>query len=153
MKRVTSDSQVADDPYHLARFTRAQEGVYEQALAEIRRGEKRTHWMWFIFPQIAGLGSSPTTQRFAIRSLDEARAYLEHPTLGPRLMACAEADLGVAGRSAAEIFGSPDDLKLKSCATLFASIRAPDSVFDRLLGKYYGGERDPRTLELLGSRG
>ena len=101
------DSPVASDRYDLARFVHAQEAVYDQALAEIRRGEKRSHWMWFIFPQIAGLGSSPTAQRYAIRSLDEARAYLEHPVLGPRLIECAEAALGVAGRSAAEIFGSP----------------------------------------------
>ena len=150
---MTRDSPVASDRYDLARFVHAQEGVYDQALAEIRRGEKRSHWMWFVFPQIAGLGSSPTAQRYAIRSLDEARAYLEHPVLGPRLIECAEAALGVAGRSAAEIFGSPDDLKLRSCATLFASAGAPDSVFDRLLRQYYGSERDPKTLELLGNRG
>jgi uncharacterized protein (DUF1810 family) len=108
--------------------------------------------MWFVFPQLAGLGSSTTSKLYAIRSLAEARAYLEHPVLGPRLIECAEIALGVEGRSAAQIFGSPDDMKLKSCATLFASILPPDSVFDRLLGKYYRGERDPRTLELLASR-
>jgi uncharacterized protein (DUF1810 family) len=142
----------ANDPHDLGRFVRAQKGVYEQAIAEIRGGEKRTHWMWFVFPQLAGLGSSTTSKLYAIRSLAEARAYLEHPVLGPRLIECAEIALGVEGRSAAQIFGSPDDMKLKSCATLFASILPPDSVFDRLLGKYYRGERDPRTLELLARR-
>ena len=139
-----------DDPHDLGRFVRAQEADYAHALREITGGRKRTHWMWYVFPQLDGLGFSPTAQRYAIKSLDEARAYLEHPVLGPRLRACAEAALQVEGRSAREIFGSPDDLKLRSCATLFALVRPDGSVFDRLLAKYFGGERDAKTLQLLG---
>src|SRR5581483_1128089 len=131
-----------DDPFDLDRFVRAQEGTYERALAEVRAGRKRTHWMWFVFPQLDGLGSSPTARHYAIKSLAEARAYLAHPVLGPRLVECAEAVVGVEGRSAHDIFGSPDDLKLRSCATLFACVAPPGSVFDRLLAKYYSGERD-----------
>ena len=125
-----------NDPYDLSRFVRAQQDDYERALSEITSGQKRTHWMWYIFPQLDGLAFSPTAKRYAIKSVEEARAYLEHPVLGPRLLNCAEAVVGVEGRSAAEIFGSPDDLKLKSCATLFASVAPPGSVFDRLLEKY-----------------
>ena len=106
--------------------------------------------MWYIFPQLDGLAFSPTSKRYAIKSVDEARAYLEHPILGPRLLNCAEAALGVEGRSVSEIFGSPDDLKLKSCATLFSCVSPPGSVFDRLLEKYFGGARDGKTLALLG---
>ena len=144
-----NDPRSPDDP-DLDRFVRAQEDDYEQALAEIRGGRKRTHWMWYIFPQIDGLAFSPTSRHFAIKSLDEARAYLDHPILGPRLVECAEAALRVEGRTASEIFGSPDDLKLRSCATLFACVSPPGSVFDRLLGKYYRGGRDGKTLQLLG---
>lgn len=138
------------DPYDLDRFVQAQEGVYERALAEIRGGQKRSHWMWYIFPQYAGLGVSATARRYAIQSPDEAGAYLNHPVLGPRLVECAEAALGVAGRSAYEIFGSPDDLKLRSCATLFARVSPAGSVFERLLAKYYHGEPDDQTRLLLG---
>src|SRR5438067_7360997 len=106
-----NDTRGADDPHDLGRFVEAQEGVFDRALAEVRAGRKRTHWMWYVFPQLDGLGFSPTAKRYAIKSLDEARAYLAHPVLGPRLVECAEAVVGVAGRSAAEIFGSPDDLK------------------------------------------
>jgi uncharacterized protein (DUF1810 family) len=136
------------DPHNLQRFVGAQENVYPQALAEIRRGRKQSHWMWFIFPQFVGLGFSSTSQHYAIRSLDEAAAYLQHPILGPRLTECAEATLGVEGKSAHEIFGSPDDMKLRSCATLFDAV-SPGSIFDRLLLKYFEGERDERTLRLL----
>ena len=139
----------ADDPYDLTRFVRAQEGDYAQALAELEGGRKRSHWMWYVFPQFEGLGSSATSKRYAIKSIAEARAYLAHPILAPRLLECAEAVVRVEGRSATEIFGSPDDLKLKSCATLFAPLLPPGSVFDRLLAKYYGGERDGRTLQLV----
>jgi len=139
-----------NDIYDLDRFVRAQQDDYERALSEITSGQKRTHWMWYIFPQLDGLALSPTAKRYAIRSVEEARAYLEHPILGPRLLNCAEAVVGVEGRSATEIFGSPDDLKLKSCATLFSFVAPPGSVFDRLLEKYYRGARDGRTLELLG---
>ena len=146
----TSKAGAAGDPFNLARFLDAQRDDYARALAEIEGGRKRSHWMWYIFPQFAGLGFSSTAQFYAIRSLDEARAYLAHPVLGPRLRECAEAALRVEGKSATEVFGSPDDLKLRSCATLFAHVSEPGSVFERLLAKYYGGERDTRTLELLG---
>ncbi len=147
---ISSDSGSTDDPYNLSRFVRAQEDDYEQALAEIVSGRKRTHWMWYIFPQIDGLAFSSTSRLYSIKSVDEARAYVDHPILGPRLLACAEAVVRVEGRSATEIFGSPDDLKMRSCATLFSCVLPPGSVFDRLLGKYYGGGRDVKTLRLLG---
>ena len=140
----------SNDPHNLNRFVRAQEHDYAPALAEIRSGRKRTHWMWYIFPQLDGLGFSETARRYAIRSLDEARAYLDHPVLGPRLVECAEAVLAVQGRSAREIFGSPDDVKLRSCATLFAEVSAEGSVFHRLIRAYFGGAPDGRTLTLLG---
>lgn len=145
-----ADSPSADDPYHLNRFVRAQQQDFEQALAEISAGKKRTHWMWYIFPQLDGLAFSSTSKHYAIKSIAEARAYLDHPVLGPRLRQCAEAALRVEGRSATAIFGSPDDLKLRSCATLFACVSPPGSAFDRLLEKYYGGQRDQKTLRLLG---
>jgi uncharacterized protein (DUF1810 family) len=138
-----------DDPHDLNRFVEAQEDDYERALSEIVDGRKRTHWMWYIFPQIDGLGFSSISQRFSIKGVDEAKAYLDHPVLGPRLLRCAEAVIAVEGRSATEIFGSPDDLKLKSCATLFACVLPPGSVFDRLLAKYYAGTHDEKTLHLL----
>ena len=140
----------ADDPHDLARFVEAQAGDYETALAEIRAGRKRSHWMWYIFPQIDGLGFSSMARRYAIRSLDEARAYLDHPVLGPRLVEITEAALAVEGRSAHEIFGSPDDMKLRSCATLFARAASEGSVFSRLLDKFFDGKPDVRTLERLG---
>ena len=144
------DSRMPSDPYDLHRFVRAQEHVYAQALAEIRSGQKRTHWMWYIFPQVAGLGSSPTTRRYAISGLEEAAAYLRHPVLGDRLLECMNAVLLVEGLSATQILGSPDDLKLRSCATLFACASEPGSVFERVLEKYYRGAPDPKTLHLLG---
>lgn len=137
------------DPHNLSRFVEAQQPTYAQALSEIRTGRKRSHWMWYIFPQIDGLAFSSTSKHFAIKSIDEAKAYLAHPVLGPRLVECAEAALAVEGRSATEIFGSPDDLKLRSCATLFDAVSPPGSAFDRLLAKYYQGQRDPRTLQIL----
>ena len=137
------------DPHNLARFVEAQEGVYERALSEIRAGQKHSHWMWFIFPQYDGLGFSEISKRYAIKSLAEAEAYLRHPVLGPRLLECAEAALSVEGRSANEIFGSPDDLKLRSCATLFARVSPPGSVFERVLDRYFDGEPDEKTLQLL----
>lgn len=140
-----------DDPYDLNRFVEAQEADYERALSEIVDRRKRTHWMWYIFPQIDGLGSSSISKRFSIKGAEEARAYLDHPVLGPRLLRCAEAVVAIEGRSATEILGSPDDLKLKSCATLFAFVLPPGSVFDRLLAKYYAGARDEKTLHLLGT--
>jgi uncharacterized protein (DUF1810 family) len=140
----------AGDRHDLKRFVQAQDDDYDQALAEIRSGRKRSHWMWYIFPQFDGLGFSSTSRRYAIKSIAEAEAYLSHPVLGPRLRDCAEAVLRVDGRSALEIFGSPDDMKLKSCATLFARVSPAGSVFDRLLDKYFQGERDDKTLRLLG---
>jgi uncharacterized protein (DUF1810 family) len=108
--------------------------------------------MWYIFPQYAGLGSSPTSKRYAVRSPAEAEAFLRHPVLGPRLLECAEAALAIKGRSAADVFGFPDDRKLQSCATLFASVSPAGSVFERLLDKYFGGERDDKTVDLLSGK-
>lgn len=140
-----------DDPYDLDRFVRAQERDYEQALSEIRSGRKRSHWMWYIFPQFDGLGVSPTSKHYAIKSIAEAEAYLRHPVLGPRLSETCEAALLVAGKSALEIFGSPDDMKLRSCATLFAAVSPAGSVFERILDRHFGGEPDGRTLMTLKS--
>lgn len=138
------------DPYYLDRFVQAQEGVIDRALDELRSGRKRSHWMWYVFPQIAGLGHSPTTQYYAIKSAGEARAYLDHPVLGDRLRACAQALLAVEARSASQIFGHPDDLKLRSSMTLFAIVAdTPDSVFDQVLDRYYEGQEDPRTTQIL----
>jgi len=142
-----------EDPYDLRRFLQAQEKQYEQALSEIRSGRKRSHWIWYIFPQIDGLAFSSTSRHYAIKSIEEARAYLNHLVLGPRLRECAEAVMSVEGRSATEIFGSPDDLKLRSCATLFACASPPGSIFHRLLDRCYQGERDVKTLQLLGIDG
>ena len=145
-----------DDPFDLKRFLTAQEEDYEPALQEIASGRKRTHWIWYIFPQLDGLAFSATSKRYAIKSLEEAKAYMTHPILGPRLLACAEAAQQVEGRGAEEIFGFPDNMKLRSCATLFALVHRATlppgevSVFDRLIDKYYGGQRDSKTLQLLG---
>jgi uncharacterized protein (DUF1810 family) len=142
----------AVDPYDLARFVEAQADDYVQALSEIRSGQKRSHWMWYIFPQFDGLGFSSTSRRYSIKSVAEAEAYLRHPILGPRLLECARAAIGVEGRSAWEVFGSPDDMKLRSSATLFASVSPAGSVFEQLLDRYFGGEPDDRTLRLLGQK-
>jgi uncharacterized protein (DUF1810 family) len=143
----------AADPHDLNRFVQAQEDRYPQVLDELRNGRKQSHWMWYIFPQFDGLGFSPTTRLYSIKSVAEAEAYLAHPVLGPRLLECAETVLRIKGRSAHEIFGSPDDAKLKSCATLFASVASEGSPFDRLLDRYFAGERDGKTLGLLMSAG
>jgi uncharacterized protein (DUF1810 family) len=137
------------DRYELERFVEAQEGVYEQACAELRAGRKRSHWMWFVFPQIRGLGSSPMAVRFAISGLEEARAYLEHPVLGARLRECAGMVVGVIGRTASEIFGYPDDLKFHSSMTLFAKAAGDSGVFGEALEKFFGGEMDRGTLERI----
>jgi uncharacterized protein (DUF1810 family) len=139
------------DPYDLRRFEDAQAGVYTRALAELRRGRKESHWMWFVFPQCAGLGSSAMSERYAIHSADEARAYLAHPLLGARLVECADALLAVTGRTAREILGSPDDMKLRSSATLFAAVSPAGSVFQRILEQYYGGAEDAVTQRFLAS--
>ena len=143
-------SRGALDQHNLRRFVLAQENEYDRALSELRGGRKRSHWIWFIFPQFDGLGFSSTSKRYAIKSIAEAAAFLGHPVLGPRLRECCEAIRGVQGRSALDILGSPDDMKLKSCTTLFACVAPPDSVFDRVLTKYFQGERDGKTLQLLG---
>lgn len=140
-----------DDRYHLHRFVDAQEHDYARALTEICAGQKRSHWMWYVFPQYDGLASSATSKYYALKSLGEADAYLRHPVLGARLIECVEALCALEGRSAAQIFGFPDDLKLRSCATLFACVSAPGSVFERLLAKYFAGESDDRTLRLIGA--
>jgi uncharacterized protein (DUF1810 family) len=140
-----------DDPFDLKRFLQAQEDTYAGALAEIRRGRKQSHWMWFVFPQFEGLGSSTTSRYYAIRSLDEARAYLGHPVLGPRLLACASALVALDARSALDVLGSPDDMKLRSCATLFAAVAPAGSVFEQILDKYFAGARDQNTLRLIAS--
>jgi uncharacterized protein (DUF1810 family) len=145
------------DRYDLARFVEAQAGVYEQACAELRAGRKRSHWMWFVFPQIRGLGSSPMAVKYAISGLEEARAYLEHDVLGPRLRECAGIVVGLEGRTVEEIFGYPDDLKFHSSMTLFdraaalsGEVKGPsERVFHEALKKYFGGETDRRTLELI----
>lgn len=139
------------DPHDLRRFVEAQEDDYQRALAEIRSGRKRSHWMWYIFPQLDGLGFSSTSRQYSIKSRSEAEAYLSHHVLGPRLVECAEAALRVEGRSALEIFGSPDNVKLRSCATLFACMSPAGSVFHRLLDKYFQGRCDDLTLGLLGT--
>ena len=141
---------MADD-FDLDRFTAAQAPVIEQVKRELRAGEKRSHWMWFVFPQLAGLGSSPMARRYAIASLDEARAYLRHPVLGPRLVECTGLVNAVeAGRTAHAVFGSPDDLKFRSSMTLFGRADPAEPVFRAALGRSFGGEEDPRTVALLG---
>lgn len=146
---MDEQTQIEGDPFDLQRFVRAQQGTYAQALTEIRDGRKRSHWMWFVFPQYRGLGLSPTSQRYAINSRAEAQAYLDHPLLGPRLVECFEAVLD-ARESAHELFGSPDDWKLKSCATLFAAAAPEMPAFGRVLTDKFAGEVDQRTMELLG---
>ena len=136
------------DPYDLDRFVRAQAPDYDRARSELRGGKKRSHWMWYIFPQIEGLGASPMSKRYSIKSIAEARAYLDHSLLGPRLHECAAVVRDIDGRSAHEIFGSPDDLKLRSCATLFARV-SDSAVFEQLLQKYFDGQPDDETLRLL----
>jgi len=139
----------SDDPHNLQRFVEAQEPVIEDVKSELRSGRKRTHWMWYVFPQLKGLGSSRLSRRYAISSRAEADAYLAHPVLGPRLRECTALVNGVEGRSATEIFGSPDDLKFRSSMTLFDAVADDPTPFETALERYYGGEPDPKTLELL----
>ena len=134
---------------NLHRFLSAQAPTYDTVLAELRAGRKSSHWIWFIFPQIAGLGRSGTAQQFAIGSLDEAKAYLQHPTLGPRLRECTQLVLDVEGRSAEEIFGYPDHLKFRSCMTLFLTAAPDNALFNAALLKYFDGKPDQLTLDLL----
>ncbi len=136
------------DPYNLQRFVTAQDAVYETVLSEMKDGKKRSHWMWFIFPQITGLGHSPMAINFSISSKAEAEAYLLHDRLGSRLRECAQLVLEIEGRTSSEIFGDIDAIKLRSCMTLFATVSdAP--VFIEVLSKFYGGDRDKKTLEIL----
>ena len=139
----------SNDSFDLERFVQAQATDYDQALSELHDGEKRSHWMWYIFPQIEGLGHSSISRQYSIKSAAEARAYLDHRILGPRLRECAAVVNGIVGRSAHEIFGSPDDMKLRSCMTLFARVSG-DKVFEQVLGKYFNGQHDNETLRLLG---
>lgn len=134
------------DPFNLQRFVDAQDTVYAQVLAELKAGDKESHWIWFIFPQIKGLGSSAMAEKFAISSREEAAAYLAHPILGPRLRECAALVNAVEGRSAYEILGDPDDLKFRSSMTLFAVIADEKRIFQEALKKYFDGEYDPLTL-------
>ena len=143
------------DRYDLDRFLKAQDArdgagsVYDRALGELRAGRKRSHWMWFVFPQLAGLGHSDMARRYGLAGAGEAAAYLDHPVLGRRLRACVAAAAAVEGRSAREVFGTPDDLKVRSCLTLFARVAKDPADFQATLGKYYGGAPDPATLRIL----
>jgi uncharacterized protein (DUF1810 family) len=137
------------DPFNLRRFVQAQEPIYANVLAELRNGRKRTHWMWFIFPQLTGLGHSPTAKHYAILGREEAQHYLTHPILGQRLIECSSVVLQSTEPSAWEIFGSPDDVKLRSSMTLFTVLPAADAVFAAVLDKYFEGKPDSRTLALL----
>ena len=138
----------SNDPFNLSRFTSAQERIYDRVMAELKSGQKRSHWMWYIFPQLDGLAQSTTSKYYAIKSREEALAYLNHPVLGSRLLECANTVIDLKGKTVLEIFGYPDDLKLKSSMTLFSDV-ASDSVFVRVLDKYFQSERDTKTLQLL----
>ena len=138
------------DEFNLERFVEAQEGVADTVTRELRAGRKRSHWMWFVFPQVHGLGRSAMAQRYAIRSLEEAQAYLEHPVLGPRLREWTQLVVNVEGSSAQDIFGYPDYLKFRSSMTLFSRVPGADPVFEKALDKFYGGKPDSKTLDILG---
>ena len=142
-------STAVRDPFDLRRFLEAQEGEYSQALSELKRGRKESHWIWFIFPQIDGLGHSSTSKHYAIKSMAEAREYLKHPVLGRRLKECCEAVLALGEKDIAKVLGYPDDLKFRSSMTLFAEVAGQASVFAKLLQKYFAGRPDDRTLEIL----
>jgi len=136
--------------FDLERFVEAQNRVYDQVIQELQAGRKRSHWMWYMFPQLDGLGHSIMAERYALSGLDEARAYLGHPLLGPRLEACVTALVQHSDKSAREILGSPDDLKLRSCLTLFSQVAPDHPLFELALAQFYAGEPDLRTLALLG---
>jgi uncharacterized protein (DUF1810 family) len=138
-----------NDPFDLQRFVDAQDAVIDCVRDELRGGKKRSHWMWFVFPQLAGLGHSEMARRYAVASLDEARAYLAHPLLGPRLRECSALVLAVQGRTIGEIFGAPDDLKFWSSMTLFSQSDPSEAVFRDCLHKYFGGRSDQGTLSLI----
>ena len=141
---------MAADPFNLQRFVEAQNPVFTQVTSELRDGEKQSHWMWFIFPQVQGLGSSPLARKYAISSLAEAKAYLNHPVLGPRLKECVQLVLAVNGRTVGQIFGTPDDLKFRSSLTLFSRAEPESPLFQQALQKYFGGQADSATLAKLG---
>jgi uncharacterized protein (DUF1810 family) len=141
------------DPHDLERFVTAQANVYDQALSEVTAGRKRTHWMWFIFPQFAGLGNSVMSQRYAIESIAEAKAYLDHPVLGPRLRECVEAMLSVKAKSAHDILGYPDDLKFRSSMTLFSAVSSENSPFHKAIDRFFEDQPDRKTQELLAANG
>ncbi len=149
---MMSPSKIVNDPFDLNRFTKAQERIYGNVLSELKGGRKRTHWMWFIFPQIEGLGRSETARFYAIKSLDEARQYLNHPVLGSQLRECSAIVLGIEDHSVEDIFGFPDHLKLRSSMTLFSCVKNADPVFETVIDRYFQGKRDTRTLELLGPK-
>jgi uncharacterized protein (DUF1810 family) len=138
-----------DDPHGLQRFLDAQQPVHASVVAELSRGAKSSHWMWFVFPQLKGLGRTRTAQHYGIASLDEAKAYWRHPVLGTRLKECTALMLAVHGKTALQVLGAPDDLKFRSSMTLFEQAAPDEPVFAQALERYFGGERDPRTLELL----
>lgn len=140
------------DPFQLSRFVHAQDPVYADVLDELRQGRKQTHWMWFIFPQFKGIGHSATAKSFAINSLDEARAYLRHPVLGPRLIECARLVASISNRTVSSIFGYPDDLKFRSSITLFARV-SDDPLFEQLLARHFDGQPDPKTIAILNDDG
>ena len=148
-RRAREQAMSRNDPYDLQRFVEAQSGLYEQVCQELQEGRKRSHWMWFIFPQLKGLGNSAMAERYGISSAAEAEAYLAHAVLGTRLRHCTERVMAVKGRSAEQIFGFPDDLKLRSSMTLFASLEAEGSIFSDALKKYFGGKSDRLTIERL----
>ncbi len=145
----------APGQFDLGRFVAAQDagGSYERAVAELRAGRKASHWMWYVFPQIAGLGQSPTSRRYAISSVQEARAYLSHPVLGPRLRECAEILTGLSGRTPEQIFGGIDAMKLRSSMTLFQTAAPAEALFRHVMQQYFGGAADPATERLIGPTG
>lgn len=146
---MTTIDKATKDLFNLNRFLVAQQDVYDQVLSELRRGRKKSHWMWYVFPQIDGLAYSSTSKHYAIKSREEACTYLQHPVLGTRLLECAEIIVNIGGRSASEIFGSPDDLKLRSSMTLFAAVSGGKSVFSHVLDKFFHGQPDHKTLDIL----
>jgi uncharacterized protein (DUF1810 family) len=149
MEAVTTQM---NDTFNLQRFVDAQRGEFEQAVNELKQGRKRSHWIWYVFPQVQGLGQSPASRKFAISSLAEAQAYLEHPLLGPRLRECTQIVLGIENKSANDILGSPDDVKFRSSMTLFDRAAGGDNIFKQVLHKYFTGIPDSLTIAKLGDR-
>jgi uncharacterized protein (DUF1810 family) len=140
-----------EDPFHLQRFVDAQNSIYGNVVNELRRGEKRTHWMWFIFPQVVGLGRTPTAERYSIKSIEEAKAYIVHPILGVRLQECTKLVISIDGKTANQIFGFPDDLKFCSSMTLFNHVAEDNNIFLNAITKFYAGREDDLTIKILES--